>query len=39
MICPDCNGDGTIEVYEEDEDGKETTYLDYCSFCQGEGYV
>ena len=36
---PDCNGEGSWEETEEDEDGYENSHTEYCSNCDGDGTV
>jgi len=38
-ICPECNGEGSWEETEEDEDGYENSRTEYCSSCNGDGTV
>ena len=38
--CPECDGDGTVEVEWYDEDDEECYYEnENCDFCHGAGYV
>ena len=37
--CPDCNGAGSWEETEEDEDGYEESHTEYCDKCDGDGVV
>lgn len=37
--CPDCNGEGSWEETEEDEDGYEESHIEYCDKCDGDGVV
>lgn len=37
--CPDCNGEGSWEETEEDEDGYEESHTEYCDKCDGDGVV
>ena len=37
--CPECNGEGSWEETEEDEDGYEESHTEYCDRCDGDGVV
>ena len=37
--CPECNGEGSWEETEEDEDGYEESHTEYCDNCDGDGVV
>ena len=37
--CPECNGAGSWEETEEDEDGYEESHTEYCDNCDGDGVI